>query len=457
MVRSPSQKKPPAQILSKAVYAGERARLSSFFSILRSNRNYRSLWLGQTVSEIGDHFNTIAVLSLSLRITGSGFGVGMVMIARILPAILAGPVAGIVLDRVDRRRVMLTSDLLRAVVALLHIFLLTYPRPWLMYVLSGLLMFASPFFTAGRSAILPKITNEEELHTANALTQTTSWLTLTIGALLGGISTMQFGYEWAFVANAGSFLISALAVWNLHSPDGHFRPLRHRLILMHRPNHWEEFRAGLSYMWTRPLIFAIGLTGVGWALGGGAAQVLFTLFGELVFQRGPAGIGLIWSFAGVGLVLGGVTGHRVGRKLPFAGYKRLLTVSFLLHGLAYVAFALMPTIWYSLIFITLSRVSMGLNNVLNRTVLLTHVPDGFRGRVFTTVDTMLNSTMMISLGLAAWATAFLPIRQIGVIAGVLSSLTAIGWAWADATGRLVEPPREEMAEEIDLIEPVTPA
>jgi MFS family permease len=424
--------------------------LPNFLSILRSNRNYRSLWLGQTVSEIGDHFNTIAVLSLSLRITGAAFGVGMVMIARIVPAILAGPVAGVVLDRLDRRRVMLSSDLLRAAVALAHVALIAYPRPWLMYVLSGLLMFASPFFTAGRSAILPKIASRDELHTANALTQTTSWLTLTIGTLLGGASTMQFGYEWAFVANAGSFLLSALAVWYLRSPDGNFRPVRSAAARAQRPDNWREFRAGLAYMRARPLIFAIGMTGVGWALGGGAAQILFTLYGELVFHRGPAGVGLIWSFAGVGLVLGGILGLRLGRRLPFEGYKRMLTISFLLHGLSYVAFAVMPTIWYSLIFITLSRVSMGFNNVLNRTVLLTYVQDGFRGRIFTTVDTMLNTTMMISLGVAAWATTWAPIREIGVIAGLLGTLTAIGWTWADATGRLVAPPLEGTRDEIDL-------
>ena len=118
--------------------------MRSFVSILKSNRNYRYLWTGQAVSEIGDHFNTIAVLSLSLRITGSGFGVGMVMLSRIVPAILAGPIAGIVLDRMDRRKVMLASDLFRCAIALAHILLMVYPEAWLMYLLSALLTFASP-------------------------------------------------------------------------------------------------------------------------------------------------------------------------------------------------------------------------------------------------------------------------------------------------------------------------
>ncbi len=175
-------------------------------------------------ARIGDHFNSIAVLSLALHLTGSGAALGLVMIARVLPAVLAGPVAGVVLDRMDRRKVMLLSDMLRAVVALAHVLLLTWRLPWLLYLLSGLLTFASPFFTSGRSAILPRIAKPEELHTANALTQTTSWLTLAIGTILGGLSTAQFGYRGAFVFNALSFVVSALAIWMLRSPEGHFRP-----------------------------------------------------------------------------------------------------------------------------------------------------------------------------------------------------------------------------------------
>jgi MFS family permease len=214
--------------------------VSGLLDILRHNPNYRRCWLGQTVSEVGDHFNSIAVLSLALHLTGSGFTVGAVMIARVLPAILAGPVAGVVLDRLDRRKVMLASDLLRAVVAALHVLLLTYRQTWLLYTLSGLLMFASPFFNSGRSAILPRIASRQELGAANALTQTTSWLTLSLGTFLGGISTMTLGYQWAFVANAFSFLFSALAIWSLRSPEGHFRP--DRSTASRRASNYDEFR-----------------------------------------------------------------------------------------------------------------------------------------------------------------------------------------------------------------------
>src|SRR5678816_4393907 len=90
---------------------------------------------------------------------------------------LGGPIAGVLLDRMDRKRLMIASDLVRAAIALLFMLGIPAGRTWLLFLLSGCLMFASPFFTSGRAAILPSIANKEELHTANSLTQLTQWTT----------------------------------------------------------------------------------------------------------------------------------------------------------------------------------------------------------------------------------------------------------------------------------------
>src|SRR3974390_990788 len=167
-----------------------------FLQLLRQNRNYRYTWMGQIVSEIGDNFNNIAVFSLAMELTHSGLVIMGIMLSRAIPAVAIGPLAGVVLDRFDRKQIMITSDLVRAVVALG--FILAYMRQeiWMLYSFSALLMIASPFFTAGRSAILPSIASREELHTANSLTQTTQWMTLTVGTFLGA-TVVAIGYKWA--------------------------------------------------------------------------------------------------------------------------------------------------------------------------------------------------------------------------------------------------------------------
>src|SRR3989442_8359270 len=145
--------------------------MTTLAALLRGNPNYRYTWMAQVVSEIGDYFNNVAVFALVMEKSGSGLVVSGVMLARAVPAVLAGPIAGVLLDRLDRRRIMIASDLVRAVVALAFLLTIHQPRPWLLYLLSALLMFASPFFTAGRASILPTIAPARELYAAEPLTQ----------------------------------------------------------------------------------------------------------------------------------------------------------------------------------------------------------------------------------------------------------------------------------------------
>src|SRR5437773_5366906 len=196
--------------------------MSDFLRLLKNNNNYRYTWTGQVVSEIGDHFNNIAVFSLALTTTKSGLVVSGVMLSRAIPAVLAGPIAGVLLDRLNRKHVMIASDLIRAVVALGFILCVHRSDTALLFLFSSLLMFASPFFTSGRSAILPTITTPDELHTANSLTQTTAWATLTIGTFAAGASVGKLGFKPAFLFDAASFLFSALSLSRLHTKSGSF-------------------------------------------------------------------------------------------------------------------------------------------------------------------------------------------------------------------------------------------
>jgi MFS family permease len=412
--------------------------LNDFRQLLRQNRNYRYTWIGQVVSEIGDHFNNIAVFSLAMETTHSGLVVSGVMLSRAVPAVMAGPLAGVILDRFDRKRIMIASDLIRGVVALAFVLTVHHHQTSLLYGLSALLMFASPFFTSGRTSILPTITSREELHTANSLTQTTQWTTMTIGTLVAGLSAASLGYQWAFVLNSLSFFASAACIWQLRGAES-FRAKREALTEEQVVRPWHEYKEGLRYMRSSPLILGIALIGVGWASGGGAAQILFTLFGDQVFNRGPAGIGIVWSAAGVGLLVGGAVGHAMGRRISFRDYKRTIVIGYVIHGGAYVLFSQMRNFAAALFFIALSRAAVAVCSVLNVSQLLRRVPDEFRGRVFSTAESLIWSTMMVSMTAAGIASQYHSPRTIGWVAGVLSSSTALFWGWADWKGKLPEP------------------
>jgi MFS family permease len=415
--------------------------MSAFTRLLRTNRNYRFTWSGQIVSEVGDHFNNIAVMSLAMDHSNPGLVVTGVFLARAVPMLFAGPIAGVLLDRLNRKQVMIASDLARAVIALGFIVCLSYKADWLLFLLSAMLMFASPFFTSGRASILPSIATSEELHIANTMTQTTSWASLTIGAFLGAVG-VQSGYMMAFTFNALSFIISAACIAQLRVPGG----FRAASPVKHQKTGFLQYREGLSYMRATPLLAGVALVSVGWASGGGAAQILFSLFGEKVFHAGPMGIGIIWGCAGVGLLIGGSAGYWLGKRLSFVAYKRTIAIVYVVHGLSYVAFSQMPTLAWACVFIALSRAAVAISSVLNFSQLLHHVEDRFRGRVFATLESLTWSTMLLSMMAAGAASISYSPRTIGMWSGLISSTTAIFWTWANWRGHLPEPPRQQVSE-----------
>ena len=411
--------------------------MTTLRALLRQNPNYRYTWMAQVVSEIGDYFNNIAVFALVMEKSGSGLVVTGVMLSRAIPAVLAGPVAGVLLDRLDRRRIMIVSDLVRALIALAFVLTIHQPRPWLLYVLSAGLMFASPFFTAGRAAILPTIATPEELHAANSLTQTTQWATLTVGTLLAGYSAAWLGYHWAFVINSLSFVFSACAIWQIAVPGG-FRVKREAAA----PGH-----ARLARVPRRPFVHAQRPAddGHGDDLGGlvdgrrrGADSVRAVRRPGLPprGQRHRLHLGL--------------RGHRPADRRcdrahhrPVGEFRRLQT-----HGHALVpaarrgVHAVQPggiRTPAALVFMMFSRVGMAVTSVLNNAQLLRHTPDKFRGRVFSTMESIRWSVMIVSMAAAGIASQYVGPRTIGLVAGAFGSLTAIVWAWLDWSGRLPEP------------------
>lgn len=417
----------------------------SYREILLGNANYRRLWFAQVISELGDWFANVAVLGLSLQLTGSPLVVTGVMLANTVPAIFTGPLAGVVVDRVDRKRVLIAADVIRAFLALGFILIQRRSQvPWI-YVLTGLMMFVSLFFRAGRDSLLPAIASGPELLTANALVRSTMALMLAAGGFAGGIVAGLFGFRTAFLLNALSFIFSAAIVLRIQAPRARPTPERvprdmasgHPLTLA---RHWVDYTEGLKYIRGTPLVLGIVLLGVGWATGGGPAQILFSLFGDQVFRRGVSGIGILYSAAGVGILLGTTLTSHTAHHLSYKAYKWLVAVCYLLHGLFYALFSQAGSWQAAIVLIGLSRLVIGISLVLNATQLMRVVPDGLRGRVFATSESATLTTMMLTMTLAGFAANFWGVRTIGLLSGILTGSTAFYWLAANRVGWLPLPP-----------------
>ena len=136
---------------------------ASYRDLLQQNADFRNLWYGQIVSLFGDWFNLIASASLVASLTGSGLAVGALFAVRMLAPFLVSPLAGVAADRFDRRRLLIATDLVRAVVVLGFLVVRTPQQVWLLYVLTAVQLGMHGFFFPTRNAILPDIVSDEQL------------------------------------------------------------------------------------------------------------------------------------------------------------------------------------------------------------------------------------------------------------------------------------------------------
>src|SRR5215213_11763319 len=176
--------------------------MTDYLSLLQLRPKFRALWLAQVISLTGDWFNTIASVIIVNRYSDSGLAVGGLFIARALPPFLFGPVAGVVADRFDRRKVLILSDVLRAGIVLGFLLVDRPERLWLLYVLTILQFSVSAFFEPARAALVPGLVQSDELLTANTLSSITWSAMLTLGGAIGGLTASLFGVRVSLIVDA---------------------------------------------------------------------------------------------------------------------------------------------------------------------------------------------------------------------------------------------------------------
>ena len=205
--------------------------LSAYWRLVRVNRKFRRLWLAQIVSEIGDWFYTLAIYSLLLQLTGRASSVALALVLQVLPQTFIGPAAGVINDRVSRRRVMIMADVVRMVVVFAMLLVRSRSTVWLVYPLLLLETLMAAFFEPARTSVVPNITNREDVLVANTLSSVTWSVNLLIGASVGGVVAALFGRNAVFLLNALSFLSSALLIRGMKFDEPHAQasaPLRLR-------------------------------------------------------------------------------------------------------------------------------------------------------------------------------------------------------------------------------------
>ena len=372
-------------------------------AILARVPSFRLLALANFGSGIGTWLAFVALTVDVWDRTESGVWIAALLIADFLPVIAIGLLAGPLVDRLSRRRLMVASDLLRCLVFLVLPFA---GSPQLIVGLAGVAGFATGFFRPAVYAGLPNLVEDRDLPSANALIQSIEALTTIIGPLIGGVLVAASGPDAAYWINAATFLFSAALV---------VRIPRHLLQAARAASagHWRDLRAGFSLITrSRALLTVLVSWNVG-MLGNAGVNVAEVKLAKVSFDAGDFGFGLLVGSAGLGVALGSLS---AGTWVERRGASGVYAVGLALMAVGIGSAAVAPSVWVATPAVAVSGAGNGIALVCNALFVQRGSPDALRGRVFTVLMSSNYAVFLVGM----------------LVAGPLTDEFGARWVWGAA-------------------------
>jgi MFS family permease len=408
---------------------------AGYYRLLRKNRNFRLLWLSQIVSEQGDWLYAVAVYSMLLQYTGSAQSIALAFVLQVLPQFFVAPAAGVINDRISRKKVMIFADWSRAGIVLCMLLVRGPQMVWLLYILLVLETINWALFEPARSAVAPNITEKSEIVIANALSSTTWSFNFVMGFAVGGLLAAFFGRNTVFVLNSLSFVLSALLIRRMHFAEPHAEnlpPLKAKDLADFSP-----IREGIRYVWKDPRLRTTILAKAGNGLMG-ANWVLLPIFGQRIFpvqrvgfsaeQAGMLGMSLLMACRGIGAVIGPLaSGYWAkGRE------KRMrwgILFSYLAGVIGYVGLGHAPNLALACAGIVLAHAGGATLWVFSSTLLQIQTEDRFRGRVFSAEWAF----SVVTMSLSSYSAGYLidrsvPAQTVATLTGLVVLIPVMLWS-----------------------------
>lgn len=391
-----------------------RFRLGAF-----AHRNFQLFFLGQGTSLVGTWMQSVALGWLVLDLTNSPFSVGLNSALRSFGVLLFTLYAGIVADRVDKRRLIVTTQVLQMVEALvLAVLVWTHVvAVWQVMVLAGLVGVVNAFDIPARQAFLVELVGKDDLVNAIALNSSLFNATRIIGPAIAGVIIGAAGVGWCFFLNGISYIAVIWGLLAMKLPPFVERPVTEST--------WEGFRGGVRFIFGDPRMSTLVILVAILSVFGFPVLVMMPVFARNVLHTGAGGYGALMAAVGLGAMLGALALALASDRVPKG---RALLLGGGAFSVLLILFALSPWFGVSLILLALTGCAMIVATALSNTLLQTLVPDHLRGRVMGFYSFMFVGMAPLGAFLIGWLAEHIGAPYATVIGGAVCTLSmAMTW------------------------------
>ncbi|HIO25681.1 MAG TPA: MFS transporter, partial [Candidatus Poseidoniales archaeon] len=402
-----------------------------FIELLRVNSTFRKYWVGNSISMLGEWFNTVALFVLIDQLTGSELALGLLFVLRMFSLALPQIFTGMLADRFSRKWLMVGANFASALTVAGFLLIDSKADVWLVYFLSALLMLFHAIYLPAENATMPNITKPNELLTANALNSATWSASLAIGSAVGGAVVASQGVQIAFIINSIAFIVAGLIIASINIPQQKIKAPEGNFIA----SSLSQVKEGFQIIIGTPKIYRIITAKAAWGLfGGGLVYMLILVGADIGLGEVAAGIGLLFAARGVGTGLGPILARYAftNRENWSLLIGRLVSVC----GIGYIAMGWLSWGWWVALFVVFSHAASGANWVISTVLLQERSEDEWRGRMFSTdflLLTMVNGISTLAASLILEYTD-IGLRELVQIFAVGQLLSGIFWVMLIAPG-----------------------
>lgn len=399
------------------------------------NRNFVFLWLGQSISTLGNRFYQIALMWYVINQTGSSLALGISVICFTLPEIIMAPFAGVLADKNFKKKILVIMDLLSGIVMIIIAWLVTMDQ-WPLYWLYSCIIIVSSlssFLNPALSAVIPLIVGKNDLSKANSLTQFTRQLSNILGPSLAGI-LIAITHMWIlFVLNGISFFISALMESRISIPRVEDEGTAH-------DNFKSRFKEGLQYVLsTRKLLYLILVGGVIINFFLAPLNVFYTIICRQILHVGAAGLGMVDS----SIAIGALAGSLLIFTNFFKNKIKLAIFGLVIEGFALLIAGIFLNYTALIVFALILGLGISLASIGISTLYQTIIPHNKMGRVMAILSTASSSTVPLGTLFGSLIIVQVPITWILIIYGAIVALSGFSLIFPFTDEIRKRQPREE--------------
>lgn len=357
------------------------------------HRAFVLLWTAQLVSTSGSALTALAASIFVYRLTGSAFNVGLMMMATAVPSLFVGLIAGVFVDRWDRKRIMVATDVSRAVLVLLIPVLLPYSVGCL-YVIVAVSSAIGQFFEPAHASTLPEVATDDQLTAANALMQISAFGASAVGFAASGLIAALYSVEWAFYLDGVSFLVSATCIALTRLPHGR-TAVETQVTTVFR-----NLRAGMRHLFATPILRSLFLSCVPAFLGVGLLNAVLLPFMLRALGATEFEYGLVEALSSAGFVAGALLMARLGDRLHEGQW---IAISYLSIGVGCALLAFSTNVPVAVLLYTVCGLVNAPNYVGRSLIIQRHTTRDLRGRVNSAFLVLRNVVFLIGMAAAGLA------------------------------------------------------